>query len=190
MIYLENKKIIAGTNQGILLIKFNENSKSYNIIFHINKNEVMRKIIKIYDNYFISYGDDIPICKWEINKEENKIDKLLVLKTKKIVLNICEINIKYFVYQTEDYIYILNYKTFKEHIKIKNQIQKDANHENGINKLTDKIIGVISYYFDQIDFFDVETGEKLFEISVDDNGNKVFYRGFLRSKREKEEIEK
>ena len=189
MIYIDNKKLIAGGNQGILLFKFNGNYKSLNINFHINKNEEIRQIIKTYDNYFISYGNYLSICKWEINKEENKIDNLFILKTEKIVLGICEISNKYFAYQTEDYIYILNYKTFKEHIKIKYKIQSYIYRTNGINKLTDKIIGTISYNSDQIDFFDVETGEKLFEISNDDNGNQVFYNGFLRTKREKEEIE-
>ena len=189
MIYIDNKKLIAGGNQGILLFKFNGNYKNYNINFHINKNEEIRQIIKTYDNYFISYGNYLPICKWEINKEENKIDNLFILKTEKIVLGICEISNKYFAYQTEDYIYILNYKNFKEHIKIKYKIQSYIYRRNGINKLTDKIIGTISYNSDQLDFFDVETGEKLFEISNDDNGNQVFYNGFLRTKREKEEIE-
>ena len=100
-------------------------------------------------------------------------------------MGICEINNKYFTYQTEEYIYILNYKTFKEHIKIKYTIQSYIYRENGINKLTDKIIGTISYNSDQLDFFDVETGEKMFEISNDDNGNQVFYRGFLRTKMRK-----
>ena len=169
MIYLDNKKLIAGGDQGIILIKFDGNYINYNIIFHINKNEIIRNIIKTYDNYFISYGNDIPICKWEINKEENNIDNLFILKTEKDVLGICEINNKYFTYQTEEYIYILNYKTFKEHIKIKYTIQSYIYRENGINKLTDKIIGTISYNSDQLDFFDVETGEKMFEISNDDN---------------------
>ena len=57
MIYLDNKKLIAGGDQGIILIKFDGNYINYNIIFHINKNEIIRNIIKTYDNYFISYGN-------------------------------------------------------------------------------------------------------------------------------------
>jgi len=70
MTYLDNKKLIAGGNQGILLIKFDGNYKNYNINFHINKKEIIRNIIKIYDNYFISYGNYIPISKREINRKK------------------------------------------------------------------------------------------------------------------------
>ena len=189
MIYLGNQKIIVGGNKGFLLITFNRDYKSYKINFHIFKNEEIYKIIKTYDNYFISYGINIPICKWAINKQENNIEKLLILNPGNNILGLCEINNKYFAFQTEDFIYIINYKTFKTHIKIKYRIQGYLYRKNEINKITDNIIGTIGYNSDQIDFFNIETGEKLFEINKDDDDNQVFYRGFLRSKRAKEETE-
>ncbi len=189
MIYFGNQKIIVGGNKGFLLITFNIDYKSYKINFHIFKNEEIYKIIKTYDNYFISYGINIPICKWAINKQENNIEKLLILNPGNTILGLCEINNKYFAFQTEDFIYIINYKTFKTHIKIKYHIQSYRYRKNGINKITNNIIGTIGYNSDQIDFFNIKTGEKLFEINEDDDDNQVFYHGFLRSKRAKEEIE-
>ena len=189
MIYLGNQNIIVGGTEGFLLITFNMDYKSYKINFHIFKNENIYKIIKTYDNYFISYGIDIPVCKWEINKQENNIDKLLIINPGNNILGLCEINNKYFAFQTKDLIYIINYQNFKVHIKINYQIQSYLYRKNGINKITNNIIGTIGSNHDQIDFFNIETGEKLFEINKDDNENQVFYRGFLGSKRAKEETE-
>ena len=184
MIYLNNKKLILGGTQGIYLIKFNKDFNSYDIIFHKNENNEINDIIKINDNYFLSLENSKSIIKWVINKEENNINKLHDLNNFKFIYNICDINNKYFVYQNEEFIYIINHKTFKEHLKIKYYCQ---NHENGINKLTNNIFGSISYYSRQIDFFNVETGQKLFEIRG--SGANELFRGFLRSKRSKEEIE-
>ena len=95
-------------------------------------------------------------------------------------------NNKYFSYQTREYIHIANYKTFKEHIKIEYDTQF---FENSINKLTDNIIGALSYNPDNINFFDIETGEHLFTMRAEKDEYPIFFHGFLVSKRNKGEIE-
>ena len=53
------------------------------------------------------------------------------------------------------------------------------------NKITDEIFGVTSSFRYQIDFFNVETGEKIYEIIDEDD----IFKGILRTKREKKNIE-
>ena len=74
----------------------------------------------------------------------------------------------------------------KEHIKIKYHTQF---FENSINKLTDNIIGALSYNPDNINFFDIETGEHLFTMRAEKDEYPIFFHGFLVSKRNKGEIE-
>lgn len=184
MIYLDNKKLIIGNNNGIYLIKYDKDFKSYNIIFHTKENKCINNIIKINDNYFLSLENAKSIIKWAINKEENNIVKLWDMNDYKHIYNICVLSNKYFVYKNEEFIYIINHKNFKEHLKIDYKCQ---NHEIGINKLTNDIFGAISYESRQIDFFNAETGQRLFEIRG--GGANECFDGFLRSKRSKGEIE-
>ena len=122
----------------------------------------------------LSLENSKSIIKWVINKEENNIDKLYYLNNNKWINNICDINNKYFAYQIKEFIYIINHKTFKEQLKIEYELINL--YENGINKLTNNIIGTISWDSPRIYFFNVDTGQKLFEISVD--GNSEIFHGF------------
>ena len=142
----------------VFLIELNNDYSSTNIIFHIMKDKKFINLIKTYDNHFITYGENIPIWKWNINEEENNIDIKFILNDKN-VKNICEISDKYFAYQTLENIPIILSKTFKEHLKIKYEINR---YENGINRLIDDIIGAISKDKKSIDFFNIQTGEKLY----------------------------
>ena len=183
MIYLDNKKLIAGGNKGLLLIKYSEDFKEYNIIFHINKNQEINNIIKTYDNYFLSLENNKYIIKWLLNKEENNINKIFCLYDDKGINNICDLNNKYFAYQTQEFIHIMNHKTFKNHLKINCKLFNF--HGNAISKITDEIFVATSSDHYQLDFFDIETGKKIHEI-IDENDT---FDGILRSKREKENIE-
>ena len=99
------------------------------------------------------------------------------------ICNICELNNKYFAYQTQEFIYIVYHKTLKEHLRIDYKLINFPG--NAINKITDEIFGVTSSEQYQIDFFNVETGEKINEIIDEDDT----FQGILRSKREKKNIE-
>ena len=101
-------------------------------------------------------------------------------------MNICLMNNKFFAYQTEDYIHIVNYKTFKEHIKIRHATQY---FENTINRLTDNIIGAITYNPDSIFFFNIETGERLLVMSEEKDEYPIMFDGLLVSNRNKDEFE-
>ena len=183
MIYLGNKKLISGGQKGFNLIHFEEDYKSYNIIFHIMNNLKINDIIKGYNESFISYGDDIPIWKWKINKEENNIEKLFILNPFKKIINLCEISNKYFAYQTNYHVHIINMKTFQQKIKIDYCIIPYS--ANGIRRYSEDIIGLIAQDNNKIEFFNVETGEKLFEICDDT----CLIKSFLKTNREKDENE-
>ena len=183
MIYLNNMKLIVGGCDGIFLIKYNKEFKDYNIFFHVNNNMNIDNIIKTYNNYFISLENRKYIIKWIINKEENNIKKLFYLDNNKGICNICDINKKYFVYQTQEFIYIIYHNNFKEHLKINYDLFNFIG--NAINKITDDIIGVTSSDAYQIDFFNIETGDKIYEIPDENH----IFQGILRSKREKNDIE-
>ena len=182
MIYLNNQKLIVGGCKGIFLIKYNKEFKNYNIIFNVNKNNSVDNIIKTYNNYFISLENKKYIIKWIINKEENDTKKLFYLNNNKGICNICDLNKKYFAYQTQEFIYIMYHKNFKEHLKINYKL---INFSDAINKITEEIIGVTSSNGYQIDFFNIETGDKICEISDENH----IFKGILRSKREKKDIE-
>ena len=186
MIYLGNRKIISGGYEGFNLIQFEENYKGYNMLFHIMDNFKINNIIRGNDGSFISYGENISILKWKINKEENNIEKLFTLNFKQSIKDICKISNKYFAYQTEDFIYILNMKTFAEKIKIKYEYHKSS-YIFGLVRYSDEILGVISKNRNQIGFFNVETSEKVFEIK--DDNESCFLLGFLKTYREKNENE-
>ena len=156
MIYLNNMKLIVGDGNGIFFIKYDKEFKDYEIIFHVNKNNNIDNIIKTYNNYFLSL--------------ENRD-------------YICDINKKYFVYQTQEFIYIIYHKNFKEHLKINYGLINFPG--NAINKITDEIIGVTSSRKYQIDFFNIETGDKLYKITDENH----IFKGILRSRREKNYIE-
>lgn len=98
-------------------------------------------------------------------------------------MNICEINNKYFAYQTPEYISIINIKTFQAHCTINYKINSIF-HENGINKFNNKIIGAISENTHTIDFFNIDSGKKEYEIIDNEN----FVKGFIHTKREKNEL--
>ena len=184
MIFLGNEKIISGGYQnGIHLIKFNDEYKNYNIIFHIENKQTIETIIRL-NQCFLSYGENIPISKWKLNEAENNIEKISFLKPEKKIMNLCEISNKYFAYQTPEYIHIIYLNTFKEHLRIKYKIN-GIFHFNGITKFNDKIIAAISEDEYKLDFFDIETGNKVYEI----NGEDTMFKGFLKSKREKDETE-
>ena len=186
MIYLGNRKIISVGYKGINLIQFEENYKGYNILFHIMDNFNIKNIIRGNDESFISYGENLPIWKWKINKEENNIEKLFCLNSKQSIKDICKISNKYFAYQTEDHIHILNVKTFAEKIKIEYEWHKYS-FLFGLVRYSDEILGAISNNRMQIGFFNVETGEKVFEIK--DDNESCFLLGFLKTNREKNENE-
>ena len=57
-------------------------------------------------------------------------------------------------------------------------------HENGINKFNNKIIGAISENTHTIDFFNIDSGKKEYEIIDNEN----FVKGFIHTKREKNEL--
>ena len=158
MINMGKNKIICAGRNGIFLIELNNDYSSSNIIFHIMKDKQFVNLIKTYDNHFITYGKDISMWKWNINEEENNIDIKFILNDKN-VKNICEISDKYFAYQTLENIPIILSKTFKEHLKIK---YETTWFDIGINKLTDDIIGTISKDKKSIEFFNIQTGEKLY----------------------------
>ena len=183
MIYLGNRKMISGGYKGFNLIHFKEEYKSYNMIFHIMDNIKIDNIIKGYDESFISYGDNIPIWKWKINNKEDNIEKLFILNPDKKIINLCEISNKYFAYQTNYHIHIINMKTFQQKLKIEYRYMNFP--INGLRRYSDEIIGVISEEKDKIEFFNVETGEKLYEI----NDNTCSIKSFLKTNREKDENE-
>ena len=112
MIYLYNMQLIVGGGNGIFFIKYNKEFKDYEVIFHVNKNMNIDNIIKTYNNYFLSLENRDYIIKWIINKEENNIEKLFSFNNNKGICNICDINKKYFVYQTQEFIYIIYHKNF------------------------------------------------------------------------------
>ena len=93
------------------------------------------------------------------------------------VNNICGINKKYFAYQTNNYICIININTLKEKRRIR------YGQTNNIYKYNDKIIGAISDDKYRIEFFNIKKGEKVFEIR-----NDYYIHGFIKSKRAKEDI--
>ena len=98
-------------------------------------------------------------------------------------MNICEINNKYFAYQTPEYICIININTFQAHNTINYKISSIF-HENGIIKFNNKIIGAISENTHTIDFFNIDSGKKEYEIIDNEN----FVKGFIHTKREKNEL--
>ena len=57
MIYLFDKKLIIVGSKGILLIKFDGDYKNYNMLFHVYKSKSFNKIIKTYDNCFITFEE-------------------------------------------------------------------------------------------------------------------------------------
>ena len=183
MIYLGNRKLISGGEKGFNLIHFEEDYKSYNIIFHIMDNLKINDVIKGYNESFISYGDDIPIWKWKINKEENNIEKLFILNPSNKIINLCEISNKYFAYQTNYHVHIIDMKTFQQKIKIDYYIS--GANTNGIRRYSEDTIGLCSHDLNKIKFFSVETGEKLFEISDD----RYTISSFLKTNRDKDENE-
>lgn len=183
MIYLDNMKLIAGGCKGLILIKYSKDFRNYDIIFHINKDHYIDTIIKTFENYFLSLENEKYVIKWIINKEENNISKICSLYNDKGICNICELNNKYFAYQTQEFIYIVYHKTLKEHLRIDYKLINFPG--NAINKITDEIFGVTSSFRYQIDFFNVETGEKIYEIIDEDD----IFKGILRTKREKKNIE-
>ena len=80
----------------------------------------------------------------------------------------------------------MNIKTFSEKIKIKYEHHRYP-FTFGLVRYSDEILGSISKTKEQIGFFNVETGEKLFEIK-DDKDNCDFL-GFLKTNRENNENE-
>ena len=75
-------------------------------------------------------------------------------------------------------------KTFREKIKIEYKYDYSF-YNHGLARYSDEIIGSISKGGKKIEFFKVETGEKLFEINIEDR----LLLGFLKTNREKDENE-
>ena len=106
------------------------------------------------------------ISKWILNKEKKDIQKICVIKSNdKDIIDICQINKKYFAYSSSDFIHILHLDSFKEHIKI--------NYEDCslLKKYNNKIIGAMGMH--NIIFFNIENGKEEFRI-VDDEGDYLF----------------
>ena len=178
MIYLGNEKILSGgIKTGISIIQFDKEYKNYNFLLKIDQNKTINNIIQIKRNNFISLEEEKSISKWILYEDKNKIEKVTFLKNGQSINNICDISKKYFAYQTNNYICIININTLKEKRRIR------YGQTNNIYKYNDKIIGVISDNQHEIVFFDIENGTKIFEIKNDYN-----ILGFLKSKRAKEDI--
>ena len=178
MIYLGNEKILSGgINKGISIIQFDKDYKSYNYLLKIDQNKTINNIIQIKRYNFISLEEKRLISKLVLYVELNKIEKVIFLKIGENIINICEINKNFYAYQTNKYICIVNINTFKEKRRIKYEYGKN------IYKYNDEIIGAISDNQNQIDFFDIEKGGKVFEIK-----SNYIIHGFIKSKRAKEDI--
>ena len=189
MIYLGNKKIICVGNNGIFLIKFNEEYTSSNILFHVKKDKQFKKIIKLNDNHFLTFGEKVPIWKWAINKEENDIEIKFIFNLNPKINDIFKINDKYIACQINERLSILNLKNFQEHLQIKEEDFEvtEMMLNSFINKVTDGIFGAIAKNRDKIYFFDIETGKKINELKINNKYTEI--NRFITSKRDKEDVD-
>ena len=186
--YLGNQSIICGNDKTFYLINFDKEYKTGNIVIKKDINENLIKILKINDRQIISLNFDRQtlfkteivldrnsrdsedkgtlISKWILNKEKKDIQKICVIKSNdKDIIDICQINKKYFAYSSSDFIHILHLDSFKEHIKI--------NYEDCsvLKKYNNKIIGAMGMH--DIIFFNIENGKEEFRI-IDDEEDYLF----------------
>lgn len=179
MVFLFEEKLLLGGEKGIFLIKFDNRYYNYQILFNIAPNEKVKTIIKINEKTFINLTSEPNnhINKWTLFNEQ-KMEKIIKLRENEKIENICEINNKYFAYQTENYIVIINILNFKQYRKIIIQ-------SNGICKYNNKYIGVLNF---DISLFNIETGEEEFKITGSKFYSFLNIIKFYKSKIENEEI--
>ena len=184
MVLLIEEKILLGGEKGIFLIQFDNRYYNYRIIANVYRNEKVKSIIKIDDRTFLnlSIEPNNHINKWVLfNEEKNKriIEKMAKLKNNEKIENICEINKKYFAYQTKNFIIIINIINFKNYHKIIIQ-------SKGICKYNNKYIGVLNVF--DISFYNIETGMEEFKIRESNYYECVNIKQFYKRKIENEEI--
>jgi len=184
MVLLIEEKILLGGEKGIFLIQFDNSYYNYRIIANVYRNEKVKSIIKIDDRTFLnlSIEPNNHINKWVLfNEEKNKriMEKMAKLKNNEKIENICEINKKYFAYQTKNFIIIINIINFKNYRKIIIQ-------SKGICKYNNKYIGVLNLL--DISFYNIETGMEEFKIREINYYGCVNIKQFYKRKIENEEI--
>ena len=123
MVLLFEEKLLLGGQKGIFLLNFDNEFNNYQIILNVSPNEKVKTIIKINEKTFINLSIEPKnhINKWTLfNEEKNKIkiEKMIKLRDNENIENICEINNRYFAYQTKYYIVIINIMNFKKYRKI------------------------------------------------------------------------
>ena len=180
--FLGNKTIICG-NDTTYIIKFDKDYKTYKIIKK-SLHEGVRKVMNLNNNEILLLGYK-SISKYSFDEETN-FKKILFIDydeediTKK-VRNICLMNKNYFAYLTKQCIHIIDVNTFKEEKKIE---YENKSGDYFIKKYNDKLIALMTDDGYQIFFYNIETGNKEFEL-VDDNFKAI---DFIKTKREENEI--
>ena len=183
MVLLIEEKLLLGGESGIFLIQFDNRYNNYHIILNVSQNEKIKTIIKIDDRTFINLSIELnnhinKLALFNGEKNKQKLEKIVNLKDNEKIENICEINNKYFAYQTKNYIIIINIINFKKYRKI-------IIRSKGICKYNNKYIGVLNL---DISLYNIETGMEEFKIT----GSKYFtflnIIHFFKRKIENEEI--
>ena len=180
--FLGNETIMCG-HDTTYIIKFDKEYKTYKIIER-SLHEGIHKVISLNNNEILIFGTE-SISKYSFDEEKN-FNKICCIDydqddiTKK-VRNICLMNKNYFAYLTKQCIHIINVNTFKEEKKIE---YTNKSGDYLIKKYNDKIIALMTDDGYQIYFYNIETGNKEFEL-VDDNFKAI---DFIKTKREENEI--
>ena len=180
--FLGNETIMCG-HDTTYIIKFDKEYKTYKIIER-SLHEGIHKVINLNNNEILIFGTE-SISKYSFDEEKN-FNKICCIDydqddiTKK-VRNICLMNKNYFAYLTKQCIHIIDVNTFKEEKKIE---YTNKSGDYLIKKYNDKIIALMTDDGYQIYFYNIETGNKEFEL-VDDNFKAI---DFIKTKREEKEI--